>query len=243
MVGVLGGMGPAATADFYAKLVRATPAATDQEHLRVVIWSDPTIPDRTRALLNGGEDPTPAMVDGARALAAMGAVIIAIPCNTAHAFLPQVQGQVDVPFVHMVQETAAHIACAHPSARVAGLLSTTGTQRARLYHDALGNRDIEVLTPGPDAQRRVMRAIELVKAGAGRPRAASVLGRVAGELIADGAQVLIAGCTEIPLLLSNSMLPVPLVDPAQVLAEAVVRRMRCSDHVGSQSGCDAPRSR
>jgi aspartate racemase len=218
-------MGPAATADFYAKLVQATPAVTDQEHLRVVIWSDPTIPDRTRALLDGGEDPTSAMVGVARALATMGAEIIAVPCNTAHAFLPRVQAQVDVPFVDMIEETAAQIARAHPSARVVGLLSTSGTQRAGLYQQALGARDVEVVVPAPDSQREVMRAIELVKSGAGRhPAAGAAIVSAAGELVAAGAQVIIAGCTEIPLLLHAAQVAVPLVDPAQVLAEAVVRR-------------------
>jgi aspartate racemase len=219
-------MGPAATADFYAKLVRATPAATDQEHLRVVIWSDPAIPDRTRALLEGGEDPTPALVAAAQALAAVGAEVIAMPCNTAHAFLPRVQERVDVPFLHMIDETAAHIARHHPSARVAGLLSTTGTQRAHLYHDALAGRGVGVIAPPPHAQREVMRAIELVKAGADGQQAAVVLGPVTHELVAEGAQVLIAGCTEIPLLLSEGMVPVPFVDPAQVLADAVVRQVK-----------------
>lgn len=221
-------MGPAATADFYAKLVRATPAATDQEHLRVVIWSDPAIPDRTRALLEGGEDPTPALVAGAQALAAVGAEVIAMPCNTAHAFLPRVQEHVDVPFLHMIDETAARVARDQPSVRVAGLLSTTGTQRAHLYHDALAGRGVDVIVPSPHAQREVMRAIELVKAGAGGQQAAVVLGPVARELVAEGAQVLIAGCTEIPLLLSEGMVPVPIVDPTQVLAEAVVRQVRAS---------------
>jgi aspartate racemase len=225
-------MGPAATADFYAKLVHATPAVTDQEHLRVVIWSDPTIPDRTRALLDGGEDPTPAMVVAAQALAAMGAEIIAVPCNTAHAFLPQVQHHVDVPFLDMIEETAAHIARAHPSARVAGLLSTDGTQRAGLYQAVLGERHVEVVAPAPDSQREVMRAIELVKSGAGRQRAAgAAVVAAAGELVAAGAQLVIAGCTEIPLLLDEGQLAVPLVDPAQVLAEAVVcRTKRSSDY-------------
>ena len=226
IVGVLGGMGPAATADFYAKLVRATPAVTDQEHLRVVIWSDPTIPDRTRALLHDGEDPTAAMVGAARALEAVGAELIAIPCNTAHAFLPRVRDHVGVPFVDMIEETAAHITREHESVRVAGLLSTTGTQRAQLYQAALAAQHVAVAVPAPDAQLEVMRAIELVKAGAERQRAAEVLRPVAEQLVAAGAQVVIAGCTEIPLLLHAGELAVPLVDPAEVLAQAVVRRMR-----------------
>jgi aspartate racemase len=221
-------MGPAATVDFYAKLVRATPAATDQEHLRVVIWSDPTIPDRTRALLEGGEDPTPALVAAARALEAVGAGLVAIPCNTAHAFLPRVRRHVDVPFLDMIEQTAAHTARVHESARVAGLLATTGTQRARLYQAALADRGVDVISPGRAAQDDVMRAIELVKANADLARAAELIRPVVSALVDEGADVLIAGCTELPLLLDDDVAPVPVVDPAQVLADAVVRRMNSS---------------
>ena len=123
VVGILGGMGPAATADFYLKLIQATPAAVDQEHLQVLIWSDPTIPDRTEALLTHGEDPTPALIAGAEMLRRSGAGMLAVPCNTAHAFLAAVQAEVDIPIIHMIEETANYVHQLKPAIRRVGLLS------------------------------------------------------------------------------------------------------------------------
>src|SRR5436305_14021021 len=97
IAGILGGMGPAATADLYQKIIAATPATRDQEHIPVVIWADPTVPDRTPAVLDGGEDPTPWLLRGAERLVAMGAAFIAVPCNTAHAFFPRIAPQISLP--------------------------------------------------------------------------------------------------------------------------------------------------
>lgn len=223
VVGVLGGMGPAATADFYAKLVRATPAASDQQHLKVVIWADPTTPDRTRALLENGPDPTPWLVHGAGVLKAAGANLIAVPCNTAHAFLPAVVEQVGVPIVHMIDQVARYLLGRSHPVREIGLLATTGTLRAGLYQDWLGEVGITVHRPETARQEtEVMSAIRAIKAGDGGPHTTRILLEAADRLIRRGAEIIIAGCTEIPLGLPAEALPVPLVDPAQVLAEAVV---------------------
>ena len=228
-VGVLGGMGPAATADFYAKLIRATPATRDQEHLRVVIWSDPSTPDRTQALLQDGPDPTPWLVHGARMLTNAGADLIAVPCNTAHAFLPAVADRVGVPIVHMIDQASRRIASMNPRVRTAGLIATTGTVQAGLYQEWLTKAGIELLVPHPPAQaEEVMPAIRAIKAGTTVP---GTLAAVARRLLERGAEVIIAGCTEVPLGLHPDELPVPLVDPAQVLAEAVVARIsQAQDH-------------
>jgi len=109
VVGILGGMGPAATADFYAKLTSRTPAVSDQDHLRVIIWSDPTIPDRSRALTGEGPDPTPTLRRGAQGLRAAGASLLAVPCNTAHAFLPGIMDGLDIPVVDMIAAVAAYV--------------------------------------------------------------------------------------------------------------------------------------
>lgn len=224
LVGVLGGMGPAATADFYAKLVRATPARTDQEHLRVVIWADPTVPDRSAALLHDGEDPAPALAAGARALAAAGATLIAVPCNTAHAFLDGVS-RVGVPLVHMIRETALAVASVVPPGSRVGLLATTGTVAAGLYQRELEAVGTEAVLPDERDQDAVMAAIGAVKAG-DVDDARRTLVEAARRLTARGARAVVAGCTEIPLALHADDVAVPVVDPATVLAEAVVARVR-----------------
>ncbi|XAS70145.1 amino acid racemase [Micrococcaceae bacterium Sec5.1] len=226
VVGILGGMGPAATADFYLKLVRATPATRDQEHLRVLIWSDPTIPDRTAALLTNGLDPTPALIAGARLLQDSGASMLAVPCNTAHAFLSEVQRAVDIPIVHMIGETALRVQGLRPRIEKVGLLSTSGTQKAGLYQSWLERRGIAVISPTDDAQEElVMNPILAIKAGKAGNDVRPQLIRAAQGLIKAGAQAIIGGCTEVPVGLSAEDIPVPFIDPAEILAVAVVKRM------------------
>lgn len=225
IIGILGGMGPAATADFYAKLVATTPGTSDQDHLRTVIWSDPTIPDRTEALLGDGPDPTPWLLDGSRVLREAGATVIAIPCNTAHAFVPRITDHIGLPIVHMIGEAARHLTTLSPRIHTAGLLATTGTVRAGLYQEWLDRFGIRLVLPDADSQdHEVMAAIHAVKAGTHDDRTTAFLARAAGRLIEQGAQAVVAGCTEIPLGLPADAVDVPLVDPALVLAQALVRR-------------------
>ncbi|MCA1670446.1 MAG: amino acid racemase [Thermomicrobia bacterium] len=225
IVGILGGMGPAATADLYAKIIAATPATRDQEHLHVVIWADPTVPDRSTALLHGGEDPTPWLLHGATQLAAMGASLIAVPCNTAHAFIPRIASVVSIPFLQMMDETAAAVALAHPAIQRVGLLATSGTIASGLYQEWFAKRQIEVVVPNDDHQERcVMRAIHRVKAGDAGPETTALLAEAGAYLIAQGTEALIAGCTELPLVFRDGDASVPVIDPTDVLAQAVVRR-------------------
>jgi aspartate racemase len=225
IIGILGGMGPAATADFYGKLVAMTPARSDQEHLRTVIWSDPTVPDRTEALLGDGPDPTPALLHGCRVLRDAGATVIAIPCNTAHAFIPRFAAAAGLPIIHMIDEVAGHLA-ADPAVRTAGLLATNGTVRSGLYQQSLRGAGIELVLPDPTSQdEEVMTAIRAIKAGQRGDAVVKPLRRAAERLVERGAQSVIAGCTEIPLGVSPAEVDFPpLLDPAVVLARALIRR-------------------
>jgi aspartate racemase len=222
VVGVLGGMGPAATADFFQKLVEATPAEIDQDHLRVLVWSDPLVPDRTAALLGDGPDPTSWLIRGARLLVAGGADLIAVPCNTAHAFLDAVEAEVGVEIVHMIDRTARAVAELDPGIRRVGLLATPGTVRARLYDSWLSRHGIAVVAASEAERRVVTEAIARVKAGHRGPSEAAAIAEIGGRLVGRGAQALIAGCTEIPLVFEPADTSVPVVDPTAVLADAVV---------------------
>lgn len=221
-VGVLGGMGPAATARFFDLLVAATPASSDQDHLPVMIWSDPRVPDRTAALVGNGPDPTPCLEVGGRALVDAGAEVVAVPCNTAHAFTGGLGAHLGVPVLDMIEETAAAAVARRPSPRAAGLLATDGTLLAGLYHEAFAKRGVPLIVPGPDEQARVMRAIRAAKAGdlgvSRRQEAADLL----SALVAKGADVVVLGCTELPLLLDHQPLA-QAIDSLQCLADAVVR--------------------
>lgn len=223
IVGILGGMGPAATVDLFQRIVDATPARRDQDHLHILIDNDPSVPDRTAAILAGGPSPLPVMQAGLQRLVQMGAQLIAIPCNTAHHYWPTLQAGVDVPVLNMIQETAAWIRARLPQVERVGILATSGTLAVELYQRALEGEGLTPLTPTPGELETIMAAIYQVKAGrlTGEPQA---LLRQAGQaLVERGAQALILGCTEIPLVLGDGDLPVPLVASNQVLAEAVVR--------------------
>ncbi|MDQ2786223.1 MAG: amino acid racemase [Chloroflexota bacterium] len=225
IVGILGGMGPAATADLYMKIIAATPATRDQDHLHVIIWADPTVPDRSDALLHGGTDPTPWLLRGASQLVAMCAALIAVPCNTAHAFFPAIERTITVPILHMMDETATAVEIAHPSIERVGLLATTGTIASGLYQEWFAKHHIEVVVPNDDLQERVvMGAIHRVKAGKTGQDTTNMLAEAAVSLVEQGAEALIAGCTELPLVFRDGDASVPVIDPTRVLAEAIVRR-------------------
>jgi aspartate racemase len=223
IVGILGGMGPLATVDLYHKIILATPASRDQDHLHVVIEADPSVPDRSSFLRGNGPDPLPALTRGACRLADAGVAFIVIPCNTAHAFLPDLRARVAVPILDMVAETAARVRADYPAARRVGILATEGTIAIGLYHAALRAQGLEPLQPDEAGQRLVSAAIAAVKGGDTGPQPGAWLVEASHALIAAGAEVLLAACTELPLVLTAEMVPVPLLDPTQVLAEAAVR--------------------
>ena len=219
-------MAPLSTEDLYHKIILATPAQRDQDHLHVIIEADPSVPDRSSFLRGNGPDPLPALTRGARRLADAGADFIAIPCNTAHAFLPELRTRVAVPFLAMVAETAERVRADYPQARRVGILATEGTIATGLYHATLRARGLEPLQPDEAGQRLVSAAIEAVKGGDTGPEPGAWLVEAGEALIAAGAEVLLAACTELPLVLTPAMVPVPLLDPTQVLAEAAVREAR-----------------
>lgn len=221
LVGILGGMGPAATADFYSKLIAATPAASDQEHLRVMVWADPTVPDRSLAIAGDGEDPTAALAAGAQKLAEAGAAFYVVACNGAHGFLPRVREEVDLDYLSIVEVTADHVSSL-PYATCAGLLATDATLQSNLYQQALSRSGVEPVLPGDEDQRTVMEAIYAVKSGHLHNGQRAALADVASRMVEAGADVIIAACTEIPLAISDEESPRPLVDPTVLLANRVV---------------------
>ncbi|MEW6399393.1 MAG: amino acid racemase [Bacillota bacterium] len=236
IIGILGGMGPEATCDLFHKIIRVTvrfkPVVRDQDHLRVIVDSNPLIPDRTAAILGNGEDPVPALQETARNLERAGAGLIAVPCNTAHYFWDQIQAAARIPVLHMMQEVARALAAdepgpggpggLNPGVTRVGLLATTATVRTGLYHRALGARGMQLVVPDAARQESVMEAISRVKRG-DLEGARQPLVAAARALEAAGAEAIIEGCTEIPLVLRDRDVGVPLLDATWVLAAAAVR--------------------
>lgn len=215
-------MGPAATADFYMKLVSRVRANVDQEHPKVIIWSDPTVPDRSRAITGGGPDPTPWLLRGAEHLFNAGATVLAMPCNTAHAFRAAIVDHVDIPVMDMISEVVERVSVTVRDAAAVGVLATSGTITARLYQHAFAGAGIDVVIPDEPTQVDVDGVIRAVKSGRREQVLSQALARAAKTLGARGARIIVAGCSEIPLALGATACPVPLIDSTLVLADAVL---------------------
>ena len=230
-LGVLGGVGPAATVDFMQKVVRLTRASCDQEHIKVVVEQNPQIPDRTANLIGDGEDPTIAMLATCKRLEANGAHAVAIPCNTAHAFVTSIQSQLGIPIVNMLSEVIAFARERMPEVSRLGLLATSGTIASRVYHSTAEAAGMTLLVPDESMQARVMEAIygaEGVKAGFSAGTCSSHLAAAISHLRDQGAQAVILGCTELPLieLGADARRQLPLLDPTEILAHSCVRLAR-----------------
>jgi aspartate racemase len=221
-VGILGGLGPEATLDLYAKILAASGARTDQEHLHVLIDSNPKVPDRNKAIAGTGEPAAPALVAMARRLEQAGADFLVMACNTAHAFDAEIRAAVRVPFVSMIEEACEAVARAMPTARRVGLLAVQGCLDAKVYHRAFSRRGWTLVALAPPQQARFMDLVYRIKSGdTGAAIGAEMVG-LGGTLFAAGAEVVLAGCTEVPLVVGAADLPGPLVDATQVLAERTV---------------------
>jgi aspartate racemase len=225
IVGILGGMGPESTAVLLQKITRRTPAAVEQDHLRVIIDSNPKIPNRTDALLFGNLKPAiDALSDSARNLERAGADVIGIACNTAHAFLAEVRASVEVPVVDMIGETAKQARQAFGKKTVVGLLATDGTLRTRLYHEALESHHMEAVGPiAPGIQNAVMDTLDTVKLHGVSDESKAAIAAAIRDVSAQRATTLIAGCTEVALILERYPPNLPWLDSLTVLADALVR--------------------
>ena len=241
IVGILGGMGPAATVDLFARIVDTTPAQSDQEHLHILIENNPEVPDRTAAILERGPDPLPLLKAGARKLEAQGAELIAIPCNTAHYFLPQISSTVNCQVLDMIEETVEAILERHGSTHTVGVLATTGTLACGLYQRALSAAGLKYMVPNAEGVDLLMQAIYGpvgVKTIGANAQSRNMLQQVCFNMSVQGADLFLLGCTELPLVLNEGDVPETLVASNQVLAEAVVREALQSP---SQSDQDLPR--
>ena len=229
VIGILGGMGPEATLDCFGKIIKSTPAKTDHEHLRVVIDSNPGIPDRSSAILDRGESPVRALVAGCRALERAGADFIIIPCVTVHFFLPEIQAQAQLPILSIDDAIAEAIRRKLPEIKTVGLMGTKATIMAGFVQKRLAEDNITTVLPDRAAQAKILDAIKDIKdvlSSRTRSEITTDLMEAARSLIdakPKGAEAIVAGCTEIPLALSQEHLPVPYFDSLTILARAAIR--------------------
>ncbi len=222
-IGILGGMGPLATADLYRKIVELTKAAGDNEHIRVYIDGNAQIPDRTAAILRGGADPVPEMADALHHLELCGADCIVMPCNTAHYFLPRLQAMTKTPFINMLEETAKTCARLFPG-KTAGILATRGTLETGLYPKVLSAQGVASIEPDEVGRDALMAAIyDGVKGGAPLESLRAPVEELLARMTEQGAGYFILGCTELPIVRQELNLPGAFVDPTAELAKAAIR--------------------
>jgi aspartate racemase len=209
-VGVIGGVGPLATAYFAQQVVAMTKAQRDQDHVDMIIFNHASIPDRTAFVLGESQDdPGPILAQDAARLEAFGADFLVMPCNTAHYFTGRILDAITVPLLSIIEVTVAAAMRRVPGLGAVGLgavglgsvglLATAGTVTSRVYHDAFGAHGIDVLVPDDEEQRQINTVIyEQVKAG--QPVDIAAVRAVADALTARGAQVVVLGCTELSVL-------------------------------------------
>jgi aspartate racemase len=226
IIGILGGMGPEATIDLFYKIIKFTPAEKDQDHLRIIIDNNPKIPDRTAAILGKGEDPLPALQETAQNLEKAGADFIVIPCNTAHYFLSSIQESVNIPVLNIIEETAKETKKRIPQIKKVGLLASIGVYKSEIYHQYFKKFNIEVISLQEKDKEEIMKVIYTIKAGDLSKRVKKNILKITQKLIDKGAEAIIAGCTEIPLILKEGDVSVPLIDPTQILARIAVQKAR-----------------
>lgn len=239
LIGIVGGLGPKAGESMHAKILANTRAVSDQDHLPILLFTDPTIPDRG-AFIFGEIDVNPAgqILQALRTLVNAGAKVLSVPCNTAHApviWEPVEAGfeefRQDAELLHIIRLTVQHLVRRHPNVSHAGILATSGTLQTEVYQRELAAHNIRSLVPSEVVQRGVQNAIYhpdwglKARSAAVSHEARDALEAGALRMIAEGAEAVILGCTEIPLAFTHPVLKgIPLVDSTAVLARESIRR-------------------
>jgi aspartate racemase len=231
LVGVIGGMGPDATVDFMSRVLRETPAKTDQDHVRMIVDHNPRIPSRQLAMRGEGENPGPVIASMAAELEARGADFLVMPCNLAHAWQSDIRAATSIPFVSIVDESLRSALSRSDDASPIGLMTTPGCFAAGLYQDALRDAGRAAILQTPDELAETMSLVEKIKGGDQSVEIRQGLKNIATRLVDRGAKVLIAACTEFPLVLNESMFKVAFVSSTDVLAKKTVALALGDEHL------------
>lgn len=220
-MGIMGGLGPEATADFFAKLVAKTPAAIDQDHLHILIDNNPGVPNRHLAIRGETASVGPNLVTMARRLEGAGADFLVMVCNTAHAWTNEIRAGVSIPFVSFIEEVCDHIAETNEPCPV-GIMAADGCMEAGLYQDALSARGFEPVCWDAGHLSRFMSLVFRIKAGERDDDMGAEMADLAENLASQSARLIISGCTEIPLVLDAADASVPLVSSSDLLVQRTI---------------------
>lgn len=227
-IGILGGMGPQATILLFQMIVDFTNANTDQDHIQVFVDSNPKIPSRQNAILNGGPSPVPAMKNSLRNLESVGADLVIIPCNTAHYYLCELRENAKTEILDIIQICIEHIQKQFPNAQNIGILATQAMIHTKIWQQKLSGYGLNVILPDPLIQHECFEKSVFgpqgIKAGFCDHKNKVLMIRSALNLVFRGADIIIAACTEVPIVLKKNDIPVPLVDPLEEGAKYAVQR-------------------
>ena len=220
-LGILGGMGPAASAEYITRLIQQTPANCDQEHIPFVLWNEPRTPDRSTSLRNGDDLPLPYLLQGIQVLKDAGCNFVVIPCNTAHFWYDELI-KFRVPIIHIVDSVAYSLCDADVDSGTIGVMGTQATIELGLYQNHL--TDWNCIVPSQDEMNNIVQpAIDLVKAG-DMVKSHAMLMSVVDSLIARGAKAVVLGCTEIPLAIrEDNQNGIPLINSIDSLVKAAIK--------------------
>ena len=217
-VGVIGGLGPEATLDFFAKVIARTPAQADQDHLHLIINNNPKVPNRNNAVAGTGPSPGPELAETAKALERAGADFLVMVCNAAHAFQNDIEAVISIPFVSMIETVVQKTVQSYPETTRVGVLAASGCLDSKLYQNAFAKHGIETLAPQGQLREHFMALLYQIKAGK-KQQLKPDMKNLAQVLIGQGAELIVAGCTEVPLVLSQDDLSVPLINSTDCLVE------------------------
>ena len=221
-LGIIGGMGPAATLDLFYKILKATPAKRDQDHIHIIIDNFPQIPDRTAFLLGKGENPLPYILKSARILEKANVDVLCMPCNTAHYFVEDIRKATPLPFISIIESTLNEIKSRFKNSKNIGLLATDGTIIGRVYHDIFEVAGDKIITPLEEEQHEVMKIVYSIKAGKMEENV-QTFEEIIEHMKFLGSEVVILGCTELPILLKYFEPSLPVIDATSCLAKEIVK--------------------
>lgn len=217
-IGIIGGMGPLATVHLYERIVLRTKAAKDQDHIRVLIDSNTNIPDRTKAIIGNGQDPTVELIKSAKILENSGADFLIMPCNTAHYFIDIIKGSVNIPFINMPEETVKYTYEKYGSNTVVGLLATDGTIKSKIYENYYSKLGIKTIVPEKTQEKLMKFIYEVIKCGK-YEAGTYLLFEAVEELKKLGADTFLLGCTELSSAQYLYKFEGPFINPMEVLTE------------------------
>lgn len=223
-VGVIGGMGPKATVDFLNKVIALTPVEKDQKHIKMIVYMNPEIPDRTEAIVGNGESPLQKLTAAAKFLEDAGVDFIVMPCVTAHYWLDEMKKSITIPILDIVELTLKKIKKETREAKKIGILATTGAVQSKIFERVFEPAGYSIVIPGKDEMSNyLMKGIDEIKAGKDPQGVKSLFRHACDRLLKKSAEVIILACTEIPLSLTAADVKVPLIDVNEVLAHATVQ--------------------